>query len=129
MSGVLEAFALILLLSVAMGLVRIWRGPGFADRMLAAQLLGTTGVAILALLADPLGMPALHDVALVLALLAVLTVLAFVARLWDPDEQDGSPARDSDATTDRASDTPMGHARTKPQGTDDRSSPPGGVRR
>ena len=82
-----ETFALVLLLSLVLGLLRIWQGPGFADRMLAAQLLGTTGVAMLLLLADPLGMPALRDVALVLALLAVLAVLAFVARVWDPDEQ------------------------------------------
>lgn len=82
-----ETFALVLLLSLVLGLLRIWQGPGFADRMLAAQLLGTTGVATLLLLADPLGLPALRDVALVLALLAVLAVLAFVARVWDPDEQ------------------------------------------
>lgn len=129
MSTVLEAFALILLLSVAVGLLRIWRGPGFGDRMLAAQLLGTTGVAILVLLADPLGMPALRDVALVLAVLALLAVLAFVARLWDPDEQAGSLAGDPGAATDGAPDTQAGRTRTTPQGTDDRSGPPGEVRR
>jgi multicomponent Na+:H+ antiporter subunit F len=100
MSPLLELFALILLLSVALGLLRIWRGPGFADRMLAAQLLGTTGVAILLLLAAPLDMPALRDVALVLAVLALLAVLAFVARLWDPEEADGNPAGDPGAAND-----------------------------
>lgn len=98
MDTLLEAFALVLLLSLVLGLLRIWQGPGFADRMLAAQLLGTTGVAMLLLLADPLGLPALRDVALVLALLAVLAVLAFVARVWDPDERpqdDGAGAHDA----------------------------------
>lgn len=86
MSNGLTGIAILLLLSLGIGLVRIWRGPGFADRMLAAQLLGTTGIAILLVLAAKSGLPALRDVALVLALLAVLAVLAFVARVWDPDE-------------------------------------------
>ena len=82
MSLLLEGIAAVLLFSLAFGLVRIWRGPGVADRMLAAQLFGTTGVAVLIVLAQLQGMPALRDVALVLALLAVLAVLAFVARVW-----------------------------------------------
>jgi len=86
MNSGLTGIAILLLLSLGIGLVRIWRGPGFADRMLAAQLLGTTGIAILLVLAAKSGLPALRDVALVLALLAVLAVLAFVARVWDPDE-------------------------------------------
>jgi multicomponent Na+:H+ antiporter subunit F len=88
MNGLLEAVALGLLVTLALGLIRIWRGPTVADRMLAAQLFGTTGVALLLVLAELQGMPALRDVALVLALLAVMAVLAFVARVWrgDPDE-------------------------------------------
>lgn len=103
MDTLLETFSLLLLLSLVLGLLRVWKGPGFADRMLAAQLLGTTGVAMLILLADPLGLAALRDVALVLALLAVLAVLAFVARVWDPDEQvpDGSE-NPSDTRTEAA---------------------------
>lgn len=102
MDTLLETFSLLLLLSLVLGLLRVWKGPGFADRMLAAQLLGTTGVAMV-LLADPLGLAALRDVALVLALLAVLAVLAFVARVWDPDEQvpDGSE-NPSDTRTEAA---------------------------
>lgn len=88
MSTGLSIVAFLLLLSLGLGLLRIWRGPGFADRMLAAQLLGTTGIAILLVLAGPLEQPALHDVALVLAMLALLAVLAFVARVWDADEVD-----------------------------------------
>jgi multicomponent Na+:H+ antiporter subunit F len=82
MNGLLEAVAVLLLASLALGLLRIWRGPGVADRMLAAQLFGTTGVALLVVLAQLQQRPALRDVALVLALLAVLAVLAFVARAW-----------------------------------------------
>ncbi|MBM9535687.1 monovalent cation/H+ antiporter complex subunit F [Desulfobulbus alkaliphilus] len=89
MNSALTGIAIVLMLSLGIGLVRIWRGPGFADRMLAAQLLGTTGIAILLVLAAKSGLPALRDVALVLALLAVLAVLAFVARVWEPDADGG----------------------------------------
>jgi multicomponent Na+:H+ antiporter subunit F len=65
------------LLMVALGLVRILRGPTHADRMMAAQLLGTGGIAVL-LLAAGSGLPAAADVALILALLAAFASVAFV---------------------------------------------------
>jgi multicomponent Na+:H+ antiporter subunit F len=72
------ALALFLLLNVIAGLLRIIRGPAPADRMMAAQLFGTTGVAILLVLAQALDAPDLRNVALVFALLAVLATVAFV---------------------------------------------------
>jgi multicomponent Na+:H+ antiporter subunit F len=74
--------ALFLLLNLAAGLWRILRGPTAADRMLAAQLFGTTAVAILLLLGQAYDTPALRDVALVFALLAAVTAVAFVRRAW-----------------------------------------------
>jgi multicomponent Na+:H+ antiporter subunit F len=71
-------FALFLLLTLVGGLARILRGPTRSDRMLAAQLFGTTGVAILLVLAEAAGRPALRDVALVFALLAVVNAVVFV---------------------------------------------------
>lgn len=80
--------AVLLLLTLGAGLRRVLRGPSPADRMMAAQLFGTTAVAILLLLAQALNYPALRDVALVFALLAAVTVVAFVRRGWpDPGEQ------------------------------------------
>lgn len=76
------AVAVLLLANLAVGLLRVWRGPAPADRMLAAQLFGTTGVAVLALLASATGQPALRDAALVLALLAALATIVFVRRVW-----------------------------------------------
>ena len=70
--------ALFLLLTLAAGLIRVLRGPTPADRMLAAQLLGTTGVAVVLLVAEATGEPAGRDVALVLALLAAIAAIAFV---------------------------------------------------
>lgn len=82
MDELLLAMALFLALNILAGIVRIVRGPTPADRMLAAQLFGTTGVTILLLLAEGLAQPALRDVALVLALLAAVAVIALVRRGW-----------------------------------------------
>ena len=63
---------------VALGLVRVLRGPGDADRMMAAQLLGTGGIAVLLLVGAAAGADAVIDVALTLALLAAFASIAFV---------------------------------------------------
>lgn len=80
--SVFVGYAVFLLGTVVVGLVRVERGPTSADRMLSAQLLGTASVAILLLLSFGLEMPSLRDVALVFALLAAMTVVAFVKRAW-----------------------------------------------
>ena len=69
--------ATLLLALVAIGLVRILSGPEDADRMMAAQLLGSGGIAVL-LLAAGGGLPGAADVALTLALLASFVAVAFV---------------------------------------------------
>lgn len=63
---------------VALGLVRVLRGPGDADRMMAAQLLGTDGIAALLLAGAATGEAAVVDVSLTLALLAAFASAAFV---------------------------------------------------
>ena len=73
----LGAAAFILAL-VALGLIRILRGPGDADRMMAAQLLGTGGIAGVLLIGAATGEGATIDVALTLALLAAFAAFAFV---------------------------------------------------
>ena len=78
MTGFLLAAAGFVLLMVALGLVRILRGPGDADRMMAAQLIGTGGIATLLLLGAATDAPAMQDVALTLALLAIFASVAFV---------------------------------------------------
>jgi multicomponent Na+:H+ antiporter subunit F len=83
------ALALVLIFTLAAGLRRILSGPTPADRMLAAQLFGTTAVAVLLLLAEASGHPAVRDVALVFALLAAVTMVAFVRRSWTGDPEDG----------------------------------------
>ena len=78
---------------VALGLVRILRGPSVADRIMAAQLLGSGGIAALLLIAAATGMSAASDVALSLALLAAFASVAFVNGIADPD---GAEAADGE---------------------------------
>lgn len=72
--------ALVLLATIAVGLARVILGPTHADRMMAAQLMGTTGIAVLLVLAPVVRVPALIDAALVFALLAAVAVAAFTRR-------------------------------------------------
>lgn len=74
--------ALVLLLTIVAGLWRVIQGPTAADRMLAAQLFGTTAVAILLLLGQASGETALWDAALVFALLGAVAAVTFVRRSW-----------------------------------------------
>ena len=82
MSWIHIIFALFLLMAIAAGMIRILKGPTAADRMMAAQLFGTCGVAILLLLGKGTGNAVLFDIALVFALLAALATMTFVRRTW-----------------------------------------------
>jgi len=77
MSEFLLGAAGFVLATVALGLLRALRGPADADRLMAAQLFGTGGVATLLLLAAATRAPAVVDVALTLALLAGFISVAF----------------------------------------------------
>jgi len=93
MSALYAGAAFVLILNLGGGLVRVVLGPTPADRMVVAQLFGTTGVAVLLLLAAASGEESLRDAALVLALLAVVISVAFVKRGWirtDETSDDGS---------------------------------------
>ena len=87
MADFLLAAAGLVLATIALGLLRILRGPGDADRIMAAQLLGTGGIAVLLLLAEATDAPALVDVALVLALLAAFVSVAFTRTVPGGDRQ------------------------------------------
>jgi multicomponent Na+:H+ antiporter subunit F len=67
-----------ILVMIALGLLRVLRGPGSADRLMAAQLIGSGGVAVLLLLSAAMQLPAIADVALMLAVLAVFASVGFV---------------------------------------------------
>jgi len=63
------------------GLGRVVLGPARVDRLLAIQLFGTTGTALLLVLAQWQEQPALRDVALLLGLLAAVASAALVQLL------------------------------------------------
>jgi len=78
MTAFLFAAAIFILATVALGLARVLYGPGEVDRLMAAQLLGSGGVAVLLLLSVAMDIAAIIDVALMLALLATFASVAFV---------------------------------------------------
>ncbi len=86
MNTLVLAVALFLLAGLVVALMAAARGPTPADRMLMALLIGTTGTGILVLLAYAMHLPALVDVALVLALLAAIGGIAFAKRAWQHTE-------------------------------------------
>ncbi|MGH6836293.1 MAG: monovalent cation/H+ antiporter complex subunit F [Methylocella sp.] len=94
MTDFLLAAAGFILFTVAVGLIRILSGPSNEDRMMAAQLLGTGGIAALLLVAGATGVRGVEDVALGLALLAAFASVAFAnsaapSKPDDPEEASG----------------------------------------
>ena len=87
--GLLGAASFILV-CVGIGLARILRGPSDADRMMAAQLLGSGGVATLLLIGAATGTPAVVDVALTLTLVSAFASAAFVRGAPDADPDDAT---------------------------------------
>ncbi len=78
MTVFLSLILIVLLTSILAGLIRVLRGPGAAERMMAAQLFGTAAVAILLILSRLMELPALLDVAMVFGLLTAVALVAFV---------------------------------------------------
>jgi multicomponent Na+:H+ antiporter subunit F len=76
-----------LLVNIAIGLGFLTSRGGSAESLLAALLLGTTGVAFALVLGEAVGEQRAVDVALVFALLAAVLGVAFVRRGWfDPGQ-------------------------------------------
>jgi len=88
MTGFYFGVSIFLLLSLALGLIRVVRGPGPANRIMAMQLFGTTGLALVLILGAAFESPAATDIAIVFALLATLAGSAF-ARCFRPPEEAG----------------------------------------
>ena len=81
----LGAAAAILVLAVAT-LYRVYLGPTIQDRVVAINVIGTSTVIVIALLAAVYERPAYLDIAIVYALLNFVLSLA-VARFTFPDEE------------------------------------------
>lgn len=90
MADFLTAAALFILAVTAIALLRVLRSRITAERMMAVQLLGTGGAAVLLLLGAVSGSEAVSDVALLLTLFAAFSCVAFVL---------GSNGQDLDRTS------------------------------
>lgn len=82
MTTVYLIVALAILVSLGSGMYQVFRGPTPGDRFLVIQLFGTAAVAMLILIGAAMNAPALVDIALILALLAAVTMVAFVRCTW-----------------------------------------------
>jgi multicomponent Na+:H+ antiporter subunit F len=92
MASFLFAAAGFVMVTVALGLFVILRRWAEVDHMMAAQLLGTGGVAILLLLAAATEAPPIVDVALLLALFAAFAAVAFVRSASGSERDAGETA-------------------------------------
>jgi multicomponent Na+:H+ antiporter subunit F len=81
MDGFFIIVIVFLLLNIALGLIRVWRGPTVADRLLTTQMFGTTGMAILLVLTGYSKELTLLNVAITFNVLAILLVICLV-QVW-----------------------------------------------
>lgn len=67
----------VLMISVLLVFVRFLKGPSIADRVIALDLLITIGIAIIAVYSIISNQPTFLDMAMILALIAFLSTVAF----------------------------------------------------
>lgn len=94
----LIAAALAVLVAIGLTVARAWVGPTVFDRILATNTIGTLAVCLMAVYGFLTERPEFLDIAIVYALLNVLSTLAILkffrfGSLGDPDEIDQSPSR------------------------------------
>jgi multicomponent Na+:H+ antiporter subunit F len=75
--------SIVILVAIAVGLVRAIRGPTLYDRVLAANMIGTLTVLMVAALGFMAGRPEFLDIALVYVLISFVSTIA-VLRLYTP---------------------------------------------
>lgn len=86
MTGWFDALAAAIGIALATGILHVLRSRQRADALLAAQLAGSCSVGIILLLGHDSGSISVSlDLALVAALLAALTAIAFAALGWHED--------------------------------------------
>jgi multicomponent Na+:H+ antiporter subunit F len=86
MNSFLFIVASFVLAMVASGLIVILQRPGSVDRLMAVQLLGTGGVAVLLILAIATEVASIVDVAMMMALFAAFAAVVLVRDTSDPED-------------------------------------------
>mgnify|MGYP001952719273 CR=1 FL=1 len=82
--------SIVILIAIALGLVRAFRGPTLFDRVLAANMIGTLTVLMVAVLGFMTGRPEFLDIAIVYAMInfiGMIAVLRFFEYTSTEDEQ------------------------------------------
>ncbi len=70
------AVSTVILVAIALGLVRAFRGPTLYDRVMAANMIGTLTVLMVAVLGFMAGRPEFLDIALVYVLISFVSTIA-----------------------------------------------------
>lgn len=70
------AVSIVILIAIAMGLVRAFRGPTLYDRVMAANMIGTLTVLMVSVLGFLTGRPEFLDIALVYVLISFVSTIA-----------------------------------------------------
>ena len=80
---------ILIIVAIAVGLVRAFRGPTLFDRVMAGNMIGTLTVLLVAVLGFMNGRPEFLDIALVYVLISFVSTIAvlrvYVSRHGDPD--------------------------------------------
>jgi multicomponent Na+:H+ antiporter subunit F len=88
------AVTIAILVAIALGLVRAFRGPTLYDRVMAANMIGTLTVLMVAVLGFMTGRPEFLDIALVYVLISFVSTIA-VLRVYITRGTMGSSAGES----------------------------------
>jgi multicomponent Na+:H+ antiporter subunit F len=78
----------ILILSTVITFIRLFKGPDVADRVIALDLIITTGIGIITVYSITTSQEIFLDVAMILALIAFLGTIAFAFYLEKQDHHD-----------------------------------------
>jgi len=82
--------SVVILVAIAVGLVRAFRGPTLYDRVLAANMIGTLTVLMVAVLGFMTGRPEFLDIALVYVLISFVSTIAVLRVVTNRNSATGS---------------------------------------
>ena len=82
--------SVVILIAIAVGLVRAFRGPTLYDRVMAANMIGTLTVLMVAVLGFMTGRPEFLDIALVYVLISFVSTIAVLRVVSSRSSTSGS---------------------------------------
>jgi multicomponent Na+:H+ antiporter subunit F len=82
--------SVVILVAIAVGLLRAFRGPTLYDRVLAANMIGTLTVLMVAVLGFMTGRPEFLDIALVYVLISFVSTIAVLRVVTSRSSTTGS---------------------------------------